>query len=54
MTSLRTGVEERRSYKARDRSLAVLASRSGSAGLNRTLTTVSEPHCRLVTGSERA
>lgn len=36
MTSLRIGVDERRSYSAMPRSLPVVANTSGSAGLNRT------------------
>ena len=47
------GVEERRSYSTRERSLAVLASRSGSAGLKRTVCTVSTPHWKRLTASER-
>lgn len=54
MMILRTGVEERRSYKAMPRSLPVVAKISGSAGLNRAEVMVSEPHVNVETGSERA
>ena len=53
MTILRMGVELRRSYKARPRSLAHVASRSGSAALKRTAVRVSAPHEKLATGSDR-
>ena len=54
MTSLRTGVALRRSYSATARSLAADASSSESAGLKRTAVTVSAPHAKLLTGSERS
>ena len=54
MTSFRMGLECRRSYKARDRSLAQLARMSGSEGLKRTAIRVSAPHEKVDTGSERA
>ena len=54
MTILRIGVDDRRSYRAMERSLPADASRSASAGLKRTLVTVSEPHDSSVTGSERS
>ena len=54
MMILRMGVEERRSYSATERSLPALASTSGSAGLKRNAVTVSAPHEKLLTGSERS
>lgn len=53
MTIFRMGVEERRSYRAKLRSLAQVASRSGSAALKRTAVRVSAPHEKLATGSDR-
>lgn len=53
MTSLRMGVECRKSYSARDRSVEQLAKMSGSAGLKRTAVSVSAPQEKLLIGSDR-
>lgn len=52
ITSFRTGVEPRVSYKQMLRSEAVLPMRHGSAGLNRTHWIVSAPQEYVCTGSE--
>lgn len=54
MMIFRIGVDDRRSYRAMDRSLPADASRSGSAGLNLTLVTESDPQEKLLIGSERS
>ena len=54
MMSFLMGVAERRSYRAMERSLPADANRSGSAGLKRTLVTLSAPQAKPLTGSERS